>query len=112
MSTEFAFSFEVRGEEGPIPLVVNLPTDLPARVRDSMIQVEFTVVNHLARQITFPNISVTKDGPQKDKLTVSLLSNAMTVPANGQAGGVINIEPNSTFEDGDMASVRVQATEA
>jgi hypothetical protein len=95
---------------------VTLPVDIvggpgPFAIESTVVHVLFKVTNTLNRAVTFPSISVTKEGAAKDKVTVSLLQTGVSIAAGATLENKLIVEPNEPLVEGDSFSCTVSAVE-
>lgn len=72
---------------------------------------EFIIKNPTAREISFLSVTVKVEGPAKDKIKVSLLSDVLTIPANGQITNKLIVEAQEALLDTDEATATISAQE-
>lgn len=105
------FELQVQGA-GDAPLPVGLPGGGQVEIAGvGQAQVAFEVTNVLDRQVVIA-LASTVEGPAKDKLTVSFLSDVLTIPPGEVAVGNLTIEANEALTEADRATVKITGGEA
>ena len=105
---EFHATFQVIGG-GSVQLPVTFLTPVPLTITDQPATVDFSVQNILDREVVFPSVGLTVSGPGDSKVSVSLLMNAMTIPALGSAQNTVSVQPNEPLMEGDSPTISIDA---
>lgn len=107
-----SFSITVVGA-GSVELPVILPDGEAVELAGlGTIAVRFVVSNPLDRTVSIPQLSLAKEGTAKDKVSLSLLNDAVSIPANGTAENKVQIEANQPLLEGDSVKITVTGSEA
>jgi len=107
---EVSVVLEVQGA-GSVTLPVTFSVPTPVSVGVDPVEVTFSVQNTLGRGVVFPSLDLAKEGPQADKLGVTLVSNAMTLAIDETQDNVLVLTPNEPLVEGDSVTVTVTGAE-
>ncbi len=105
------FSITVRGA-GSVTLPVDVPGGDVVEIDGlTPAEVPFTVSNPLNRQVVVPVLEIAVTGSAKDRVSVSLLGDAMSIAAGGTAENKLIVEPREALTEGDALVVTVSGSE-
>ena len=105
--SHISFSFTVQGTgstELPVEILDPVPLSLTGLASATL---GFRVTNPTSQEVVLPDITLSKEGPSKDKFSIGLLDTAMTIPAGGTADNTINVESTVPVQAGDVCTVTV-----
>jgi len=104
------FELQVQGG-GEVELGVAILGDTPVVLNGiEQKSIAFEISNPLTRPVVLA-LSVIKEGPAKDKATVSLLNDSMTITPGATGSNQVIIESTEDMLEGDDFVVRVEGSE-
>ena len=109
------FTVTVKGGE-PLELPVTFPEGSDFELIGlGSVRIHFIVSNppQFTGTTVLPNLSIVKEGSAKDKVSVSLLSDSMTISGGGgSVSNTIIVEANKAFGPGDEVSITISGETA
>ena len=111
---KFETTFQLIGKEGvliPAAPVDPIPLEIPQMGTSATYQIKVGPNPITDRDVQIPSVGLEVTGPSAAKVNVSLVSNAIVIPAGGEVEIGLVVEANELINELDSITVRIFGNE-